>query len=108
MPSSGGRKPVRASVGSSVCGSIDSNHAVTRPVLRLMPSVISTSNVSLLYVMGTVVSYDWAPCGIVMRVLPKPTPVNAKVDQLRLGSSWSVTTTSWAGAVAVGWFSNWT
>ncbi len=43
----------------------------------------------------------WLPAGTARSVSPKPTSVNSKVSQSRSASSWSMTSTRWAGAVAV-------
>ena len=99
---SGGRNPaVGSSVGSPVSGSIDEKCQVTRPVagfrcaamraIRFVSGRRSTSRLK------SPVGDDGNTV-----VAPKETGPNAKVERSTLaGSSWSVTTTSCAGAVAV-------
>ena len=105
VPSSGGKKPSRPSGGRLVFGSIDWNVAVSSPVCALSESWIRTLKVSPFWNIATVVWKCSLPSGIAISVSPKPASVHWKVDQSRLGSSWSVTTTPCAGDVAEGSFS---
>ena len=78
---------------------------VATPVTVLKLAVTSTS-MPLVAVRSTRVLKEVRPDGTLITVLPKPMLPSWKVLQSRFASSCWVTTTVWAGALALGLFSN--